>query len=95
MRVMKLVTTLMLGAALTSCMPEQGTSDAPATQIADSVADRALALLNQMTLEEKIGQVIQADISAVTPEDLRTYNLGSVLNGGHSAPGGGKVAEPE
>ena len=95
MRVMKLVTTLMLGAALTSCMPEQGTSDAPATQTADSVADRALALLSQMTLEEKIGQVIQADISAVTPEDLRTYNLGSVLNGGNSAPGGGKVAEPE
>mgnify|MGYP006213524277 CR=1 FL=1 len=46
MRVMKLVTTLMLGAALTSCMPEQGTSDAPATQTADSVADRALALLS-------------------------------------------------
>lgn len=95
MRVMKLVTTLMLGAALTSCMPEQNAGEAPTTQTADTVTSRAFALLDQMTLEEKIGQVIQADISAVTPEDLRTYNLGSVLNGGNSAPGGGKVAEPE
>ena len=45
-------------------------------------------LLARMTLEEKVGQVIQADISDVTPDDVREYNLGSVLNGGGSAPGG-------
>lgn len=45
-------------------------------------------LLARMTLEEKVGQTIQADISAVTPDDVRQYNLGSVLNGGNSAPGG-------
>ena len=45
-----------------------------------------------MTLEEKVGQVIQGDISTVTPEDAKNYNLGSVLNGGNSAPGGGKTA---
>jgi beta-glucosidase len=48
-----------------------------------------------MTLEEKVGQVIQADISSVTPDEAREYNLGSVLNGGNSAPGGGKTAEPK
>lgn len=53
------------------------------------------SILTQMTLEEKIGQVIQADISAVTPEDITRYNLGSVLNGGNSAPGGGVTASPE
>lgn len=54
---------------------------------------KAKQILSQMTLEEKVGQIIQADISAVTPDEAREYNLGSVLNGGNSAPGGGKVAD--
>eukprot|EP00903_Cladosiphon_okamuranus_P004257 g4255.t1 len=45
-------------------------------------------LISRMTLEEKVGQVIQADIASVTPEEVREYNLGSILNGGGSAPGG-------
>lgn len=49
---------------------------------------RISALLARMSLEEKIGQVIQADISAVTPEDVRRFHLGSVLNGGNSGPDG-------
>ena len=34
-----------------------------------------------MTLEEKVGQLVQADIASVTPDDLRTYPLGSILAG--------------
>ena len=45
-------------------------------------------LLEKMTLRQKVGQVIQADIGSIKPEDLKTYPLGSVLNGGNSAPGG-------
>jgi len=45
-------------------------------------------LLASMRLEEKVGQVIQGDIASMTPEDMRRYHLGSVLNGGGSAPGG-------
>ena len=41
-----------------------------------------------MTLREKIGQMIQAEISAVTKEDVQQYHLGSVLNGGGSWPNG-------
>lgn len=48
---------------------------------------RITDLMARMTLEEKVGQVIQADIDSVTPEQVREYNLGSVLNGGSSAPG--------
>lgn len=59
---------------------------------ADPAVERAQSLLAQMTLEEKIGQVIQGDISTVTPQNAKKYNLGSVLNGGNSAPGGGKTA---
>ncbi len=55
---------------------------------AEEVEARASAILSSMTLEEKVGQLIQADIASITPEDLLTYRLGSILNGGNSAPGG-------
>lgn len=45
-------------------------------------------LLSRMSLERKVGQIIQAEIKHVTPEDVRDYALGSVLNGGGSFPGG-------
>jgi beta-glucosidase len=50
------------------------------------------ALLRSLTIEQKVGQLIQADIGSVTPEDLRHYPLGSILNGGNSAPGGNEFA---
>ena len=43
-------------------------------------------LIARMSLEEKIGQMIQADIASILPGDLRRYPLGSVLAGGSSAP---------
>ncbi|MEM6255491.1 MAG: exo 1,3/1,4-beta-D-glucan glucohydrolase [Cyanobacteria bacterium P01_D01_bin.156] len=43
-------------------------------------------LMATMTLEEMVGQTIQADISNATPEEVRRYRLGSILNGGNSAP---------
>jgi beta-glucosidase len=59
----------------------------------DAAAERRVqSLLQRMTLEEKVGQVVQADIASVTPEDVRTYHLGSVLNGGNSAPGNDEFA---
>ncbi|MEQ8177270.1 MAG: glycoside hydrolase family 3 N-terminal domain-containing protein [Amphiplicatus sp.] len=55
---------------------------------ADAVEDRISEILFSMTLEEKVGQLIQADIASIKPEDLLTYRLGSILNGGNSAPNG-------
>ncbi len=52
-------------------------------------------LLSRMSVEEKVGQVIQADISEITPELAAEYNLGSVLNGGNSGPGNDNFAPPE
>jgi beta-glucosidase len=43
-------------------------------------------IVSQMTLRQKIGQMTQAEIKAVTPEDIRKNYLGSVLNGGGSWP---------
>ncbi len=47
-----------------------------------------------MTPEQKVGQLIQADIGSITPNDLRHYPLGSILNGGNSAPGDDKLTAP-
>jgi beta-glucosidase len=44
-------------------------------------------LLSKLTLEQKVGQVIQGDSGSLTPEDVKQYRLGSVLSGGNSAPG--------
>ena len=52
-------------------------------------------ILGRLSLEQKVGQILQADIASVTPEDVATYHLGSVLNGGNSAPGGNQRATPE
>jgi len=61
----------------------------PAAQPA--VLDRATEhfvgqLLQHMTLEEKIGQMIQADIASISPAELTQYKLGSILAGGNAAP---------
>ena len=52
-------------------------------------------LLDVMTVEEKVGQVIQADITSITPADLLTYKLGSIQAGGNSAPGNDVRASPQ
>jgi beta-glucosidase len=52
-------------------------------------------LLARMTIEEKVGQVVQPEIQLVTPEDITQYHIGSVLNGGGSTPGANKHAPLE
>jgi beta-glucosidase len=49
---------------------------------------RAELLLAQMTLEEKVGQMTQAERGAVTgdPSLITTWRLGSLLSGGGSTP---------
>jgi len=51
-------------------------------------------LLSQMTLEEKIGQMIQADQGNIKDlNDIEKYCLGSVLSGGDSDPKNGNSLE--
>ena len=52
-----------------------------------ALEEKVAALLKKMTVEEKVGQVVQGDIASITPADMKKYHLGSVLNGGGSAPG--------
>lgn len=57
-----------------------------------AVEKRIDELLARMTLEEKVGQMIQPEIRRVTPQDFTDFHLGSVLNGGGSTPGNNKYA---
>jgi beta-glucosidase len=43
-------------------------------------------LLDRMSVEDKVGQVIQGEIRHLTPNDVRSFRLGSVLNGGGVQP---------
>jgi beta-glucosidase len=52
-------------------------------------------LLGKLTLEQKVGQLIQPELRQVTPADVTEYSLGSVLNGGGSFPGENKHAKVE
>ncbi|MEL0192524.1 MAG: glycoside hydrolase family 3 N-terminal domain-containing protein, partial [Halieaceae bacterium] len=53
---------------------------------------RVESVLASLTLEQKVSQMIQGEIAHVSPEDVREYGLGSVLNGGGSFPQGNKHA---
>ncbi len=58
-----------------------------------TVAARVADLLPRMTLDEKIGQITQADsggpLNRLNTNDITTYFLGSVLSGGGSDPAAG------
>ena len=70
----------------------------PAARSPSAISDRQTearikTMLASMTLEQKVGQMIQADISAITPADLMRYPLGSILAGGNSGPYGDERAD--
>jgi len=61
--------------------------------ITDAKTEREISpLLSRMAVEQKVGQLIQADISSIKPEDLARYPLGSILAGGNSGPYGDERA---
>lgn len=74
--------------------PSAWPASASPAAITDPATEAAIdALLKRMTLAQKVGQVIQADISDIKPADLRRYPLGSILAGGNSGPYGNERAD--
>ncbi|GIP20702.1 glycoside hydrolase family 3 N-terminal domain-containing protein [Paenibacillus sp. J22TS3] len=61
----------------------------------ESIPDRVADLLNRMSLDEKVGQMVQAERASVTPEDVKDYYLGSVLSGGGSFPEGKQTSSTQ
>ncbi|TMO78321.1 glycoside hydrolase family 3 protein [Pseudoalteromonas aurantia] len=56
------------------------------------VEQQVESILAQMTLEQKIAQMIQPEIRDITVEDMRRYGFGSYLNGGGAFPNNNKHA---
>jgi beta-glucosidase len=74
--------------------PDAWPKAASPAALTDPAMEAAIgAQLARMSVEQKVGQLIQADISAVTPADLARYPLGSILAGGNSGPGGNERAD--
>ncbi|NOW48731.1 beta-glucosidase [Novosphingobium sp. SG751A] len=62
------------------------------TQQQNQQAQRIADLLAHMSVEHKVAQLIEPDIGSITPEDMRRYRFGTILNGGNSGPGGNDKA---
>ena len=67
----------------TSGSPSSGRPWMDATR---PVGDRVAALLGQMTLDEKIGQMAQIEKNAIDATNAAAFNLGSILSGGGGYP---------
>jgi len=96
---------IALAIGATPLMAQQATAPAAATAHPDQwpvlpmqlkrdprIEARVESILSRMSIEDKVGQLIQVDIASITPKDLETYKLGSILNGGNSAPNNDEFA---
>src|SRR5258705_8890994 len=61
-------------------------SESPWLDATKSVDDRVTALLGQMTLDEKIGQMTQVEKNAIDATNAAAFYLGSILSGGGGFP---------
>ncbi len=107
---MRLGTKLLLATTISCAAPALAQQQAAGPTVADpanwpAAHSRGLvdpetekfvaALIAKMTLEQKVGQMVQADISYIKPEELRIYPLGSILAGGNSPPLSGNDRSPQ
>ncbi len=87
---------LAIAAALALPVAAAPITDWPHVQSAikkDKALEAQVAkIVASMTLAQKVGQMTQPEIKSATPEDVKNYYLGSVLNGGGSWPNGNKHA---
>ena len=98
--------TLLLGACSKPEAPS-GTGGSDSTRAAaiwpqltlpvaqDAALEQRISdMLTQMTLAQKVAQMIQPEIRDITVEDMRKYGFGSFLNGGGAFPNDNKHATP-
>jgi len=75
--------------SLAAGRPPTATPSNPSPTPSGMVCSSPLDCLSKMTLDEKIGQMTQANKNALTtPSDITTYALGSLLSGGGEGPNG-------
>lgn len=61
--------------------------------VLDSATEAKITeMLKKMSIEQKVGQVVQPEWKTITPAELSQYHIGSLQNGGGAVPGGNKHA---
>jgi beta-glucosidase len=86
------LTPLACAAPRPGATPLPSAADVPAMRKSGMPSPDVEALLSQMTLDEKIGQMTQADMKALKDgKEVHDFLLGSVLSGADSLP---KPSEP-
>ena len=51
---------------------------------AGEIEDKIDLYLSKMSVSQKVGQLFMVEIGYITPEEVRKYSIGAVLNGGGS-----------
>ena len=77
--------------ALSSCAPSKAEAKSwPSVRspigLDDNIESKIDDWLEKMSVEQKVGQMIQAEIKSISPDDAAKYHIGSILNGGGSWP---------
>ncbi|MCY4127753.1 MAG: glycoside hydrolase family 3 protein [Gammaproteobacteria bacterium] len=60
-----------------------------------AITELAESRLSGLSTEQKVAQLIQAELASVEPGDVREFGLGSILNGGGVFPDANKYASTE
>ncbi len=92
---------LLTAALLTAAAAHAGDTDSivqawPARKpLRDAAVEaRVEAALKGLNLRQKLGQIVQPEIRAITPDEVREYAIGTLLNGGGGWPGQNRAATP-
>ena len=85
-KMMALAVTLAFG-AIPAMADEKLWPKVKSTIAADqALEDQISVIMDDMSLREKVGQLIMAEIKAISPKDAKRNNIGGLLNGGGSWP---------
>ena len=92
-KILYIATFILLGIILYACKPEE-TEQPVETKLEDltTTQEKVSWWIDHLTIEEKIGQMIQAERttnngqSGATAFETTNFNLGSILNGGGNVP---------
>ena len=79
--------TIAAGLAFSMMPVKLVAEDLTAVNNAAAIEKRVATILAGMSVEQKVGQMIQPEIKFVSPSDVKKYHIGSILNGGGSFPG--------